>query len=180
VSIAKCANCGAVVPAGSRYCPECGRPVEGASAETAVLDEQTSESAAPAPPRRWHRPVGVARARMGATFESVAVHAKARIVLFRLQREFQRLERARGDRFRELGEAVYRRNEAAEETARAALRELDEAAQAIEQEASALVAQAGERMRAAKLSGQPTTQDPGASGSKPLTRSDRDDPQQES
>jgi zinc ribbon protein len=151
-----CANCGAVVPAGSRFCPECGRPVEGAASETAVLDEQSAESAAPTPPR-WNRPLGVARARTWAAFESVAVHARARVGLYRLHREFQRLERARGERFRELGEAVFRRHEQAEEASRAALRELDEAAQAIEQEASALVEQAGERLRAARLSGQPTS-----------------------
>jgi hypothetical protein len=48
VSAAKCGNCGAELPEGSRFCPECGLRVADASGQTAVQDVPVHESR-PAP-----------------------------------------------------------------------------------------------------------------------------------
>jgi hypothetical protein len=38
MSLAECPNCGSTVPAASRFCPECGRPLAAAALATAVYD----------------------------------------------------------------------------------------------------------------------------------------------
>jgi hypothetical protein len=157
MSAVSCPTCGAAVPAATRFCPECGARLQVAESDTAAaVDEPTSEAAAPDPPSRLERPVGVTRARATAAIDAFAAQTRARFGLYRLRRELGRIDRARREHFRMLGEAVHVGDEAAAERARAALRELDDAAAAREREAAALIAEAEERIRAARLSGRPT------------------------
>jgi hypothetical protein len=156
------------VTAETRFCPDCGNRLSATEpAEGAAPEDTTTESAPPASPSRWERPLGVARARTGATFDSFTAHTRARFGLYRLRRELGRIERTRREHFRAFGEAVYRGDEPRANDARAALRELDDAAAARERDAAALVAEAEERIRAARLSGRPTAlerpaEDPGS------------------
>lgn len=155
---ASCPNCGAAVAAETRFCPDCGnrlQPME--PDEPGGPEETTAETTTP--PARWERPLSVARARTGATFDSFTAHTRARFGLYRLRRELGRIDRVRREHFRDLGEAVYVGDERRADAARMALRELDEAAAAMERAAAALVADAEERIHAASVSGRPTTVD---------------------
>lgn len=96
------------------------------------------------------------RARSRAVVETVAAQAQAQREQLALRLELQRLVGARGERLRALGEAVYREDEEGTETARAALRELDDRIVAKEAEMTQIAQRAQERVGQARLETQST------------------------
>lgn len=96
------------------------------------------------------------RARSRAVAVSVAAQAQAQAEQLQLRRDLQRLAGERNQRLHELGEAVYREDEAGTEAARAALRELDEAVAAKEAEMTQIALRTQERVGQARLEAQST------------------------
>jgi hypothetical protein len=96
------------------------------------------------------------RARAGVAAESLATRGRAARRVIALRRELQRMTAVRSQLLFELGDAVYRGDEQATETARERVRELDELAAGREAEMQAVVAQAQERLEQRRLEVQPT------------------------
>jgi len=96
------------------------------------------------------------RARAGAAADSLATRGRAARRVLTLRRELQRMGLLRAQLLSELGEAVYRGDEQATETARGQVAELDELAAQREAEMQAVVAQAQERLQRRRLEVQPT------------------------
>ena len=96
------------------------------------------------------------RARAGVAADSLATRGRAAGRLMSLRRELQRMAALRSRLLFELGDAVYREDEQATETARDRVRELDELAAQREAEMGAVVAQAQERLQRRRLEIQPT------------------------
>jgi hypothetical protein len=168
---ASCENCGAELPADSRFCPECGTRVGAGPGETAVDELPTAESGQvpveydTARPRYFgvFRPAKAlapvwraVRESTGYAVESATVHSTARVELFRLRRELARLLAQRAEAARLLGEAVYARDEEETEAARGRLAELDGLVSAKEEEMERTAAHAMERIQRAQLQVQPT------------------------
>jgi hypothetical protein len=174
---ASCANCGARLPKGGRFCPECGTRVGAGPGETAV-EQLPPDETGPVPVEyETARPryFGVLRgARVFAPFwralrdttgyavESVTVQSAARMELFRLRRELAELLARRAECARALGEAVYAGDEEGTEAARAAMAELDRSISAKEDEMEETAAGAMERIHQAQLQVQPTQIEPPA------------------
>jgi len=172
---ASCENCGAALPKGSRFCPECGARV--GAGETAVEELPPDETGQvpveyeTARPRHFgvFRPakalapiVRALRETTGYAVESVAVHSTARVELYRLRRELTELLSQRAESARLLGEAVYADDEEGTKAARQQLAELDGFVSAKEDEMERTAADATERIQRAQLAVQPTQIEPPA------------------
>ena len=96
------------------------------------------------------------RSRAGVAAESLATRGRAARQMLALRRELQRMAVVRAQLLFELGNAVYRGDEQATETAREQLGELDELSGRREAEMQAVVARAQERLRQRRLEVQPT------------------------
>jgi hypothetical protein len=96
------------------------------------------------------------RNRAGVAAEAVAVRGRAARHVLALRRELRRLAATRVRALFELGDAVYRGDEAATEEARRRVAEIDELARQREGEMQAAIAQAKERIDRRKLEVQPT------------------------
>src|SRR5438445_6526381 len=96
------------------------------------------------------------RARAGVAAGSLATRGRAARQLLAARRELQRLAALRNRLLFELGDAVYRADEQATETARKRILELDELAARREAEMEAVVAQAHEQIQHRRLEVQPT------------------------
>jgi hypothetical protein len=105
--------------------------------------------------------LGSVRFRAGAVVETVAAQSSARIELARLRREVGNLVAERGDRLRELGEAVYEGNRSATKDLKQRIEGLDEVLKEKETQMANVMTQAQERMGRAQLQVQPTQILPG-------------------
>lgn len=199
-----CTTCGHRLPKQSRYCPQCGQPVD--DGETKVQEVPPDETG-PVPieymeaDRRYygvtptalavtlavlavvaavvlfgtgHWPIGlillgvgvllllitvetgVFRDRAGFAADSVATRGRATTRLLALRRELRKMAVLRGRLLFELGDAVYREDEQATETARQRLAELDETWRQREAEMQTVIAQAQDRLHRRWLELQPT------------------------
>lgn len=100
--------------------------------------------------------VDTVRARSRAVVETVAAHGSARMELSRLRREVAALTADRRERVRELGEASYEGNKAAEKELKDRIKQLDDDVQAKEAQMAKVTIDAQERIGRAKLEVQPT------------------------
>jgi hypothetical protein len=96
------------------------------------------------------------RARAGVAADSLTTRGRAARRLLALRRELQRMSLVRERLLFELGDAVYRGDDQATETARGQVRELDELAALREAEMEAVVAQTQERLVRRRLEVQAT------------------------
>jgi hypothetical protein len=96
------------------------------------------------------------RARAGVAADSLATRGRAARRVLTLRRERQRMALLRAQLLFELGDAVYRGDDQATETARGQVVELDELAAQREAEMQAVVAQAQERLQQRRLEVQAT------------------------
>lgn len=96
------------------------------------------------------------RARAGVAADSLATRGRAARQVLALRRELKRMSVLRAQLLFELGDAVYRGDEQATETARERVGELDELAAQREAEMEGVVARAQERLRRRRLEVQPT------------------------
>jgi len=96
------------------------------------------------------------RARAGVAADSLATRGRAARQLLGLRRELQRMGLLRARLLFELGDAVYRGDDGANESARRQLRELDELVALREAEVAAVVAKTQERLERRRLEIQPT------------------------
>jgi hypothetical protein len=99
---------------------------------------------------------GGLRAHAGVAADSFATRGRATTRLLALRRELRRLAVLRARLLFELGDAVYRGDEQAAESARERVAELDEAVRQREGEMQAVMAQAHDRLRRRRLEVQPT------------------------
>jgi hypothetical protein len=99
---------------------------------------------------------GAFRARAGVAADSVATRSRATRRLLALRGELKRLAAARPALLVELGDAVYRGDEQATETARRRVVELDEVARQTEAEMQSVIAQTNDRLHRRKLEVQAT------------------------
>jgi zinc-ribbon domain len=100
--------------------------------------------------------VDAARARGRAVVETVAAHGSARMELARLRREVAALASDRRERVRELGEAAYEGDKAAENELKERLKQIDDDVRAKEEQMAKVTIDAQERIGRAKLEVQPT------------------------
>jgi len=100
--------------------------------------------------------LGSVRARAGAAVETVAAHGTARIELARLRRDVGGLATERGERLRELGEAVYEGNSSATEHLKQGIEDLDKVIKEKEMQMANVMIEAQERIGRAQLQVQPT------------------------
>lgn len=105
--------------------------------------------------------LGSVRARAGAAVETVAAHGSARIELAGLRREVGRLATERGERLRELGEAVYEGNSSATEHVKQGIEDLDNVIKEKEMQMANVMIDAQERIGRVQLQVQPTQILPG-------------------
>jgi hypothetical protein len=96
------------------------------------------------------------RARGRAAVETVAAHGSARMELSRLRREVASLSSDRRELVRELGEAVYGANKAAEKDLKERIKQIDDDIRAKEASMAQVTIDAQERIGRAKLEVQPT------------------------
>ena len=99
---------------------------------------------------------GAFRARAGVAADSFATRGRATRRLLALRGELKRLGATRATLLVELGDAVYRGDEQATETARMQVVELDEVARQREAEMQSVIAQAQDRLHRRRLEVQPT------------------------
>ena len=102
------------------------------------------------------KPGGAIRARAGAAADSLATRGRATRRVLGLRRELQRLAVIRTRLLVDLGDAVYRGDQEATETAREQVKELDRAAAEREAEMQTVLADAQERLQQRRLEVQPT------------------------
>ena len=190
-----CPNCASKVPAGSKFCPECGR----------VLADAPATAASPAW-RRWppdpllvvvvalvagavvllvagEWPWGVVAllgaglvflsqreaerraaryalagfgARIAATRDVFAARSRGQLGLFRARRERAELEPERTQAFQRLGHAVYHKDKAGTESARAAVAEVVAQTEAKEAEIDSLIKEVQQRVHRAQSGVRPT------------------------
>jgi hypothetical protein len=100
--------------------------------------------------------IDAVRARAGAAVETVVAHGSARIELAALRRGIAELAAERGERIRELGEAVYEGNRAATKHLKKQLKEIDQGIKDKEAEMTNVTLEAHERIGRAQLQVQPT------------------------
>jgi len=118
----------------------------GFSSQTRRLPGETS-----APARASLAALDSVRARAGAVVETVAAHGSARIELARLRREVGEVAAERGERLRELGEAVYEGNRSATKELKQRIESLDEMIKEKETQMANVTMQAQERIGRAQL-----------------------------
>jgi hypothetical protein len=102
------------------------------------------------------KPGGPLRARAGAAADALATRGRTTRRVLALRRELQRLTLVRTRLLVELGDAVYRGDEQATETAREQVKALDSAAAEREAEMQTVLAEAQERIQQRRLEVQPT------------------------
>jgi hypothetical protein len=113
-----CSTCGAPLPAGARFCPECGsRQGE---------EDVRLYGVPPAPVAGLGRRVGALRDRGRALLEELAAESQARRAVNAIRLELEQLHRERDLRLRDLGAAVYGGDGAGTEALREAVRGLDD------------------------------------------------------
>jgi hypothetical protein len=190
-----CPNCAAQVPAGSKFCPECGRaladaPVTPPSAAWrrwppdpllvvvvalvagAVVLLVAGEwawgvvallgaglvflSQREAERRAARYALAGFGARIAATRDVFAARSRGQLDLFRARRERADLEPERGRAFRELGQAVYYKDKAGTESAKAAVAEVVGKIEAKEAEIDTLIKAVQERVQRAQFGVRPT------------------------
>jgi hypothetical protein len=100
--------------------------------------------------------LGVFRARAGVAADSLATRGRAAARLVALRRELRRLGSVRARLLFELGDAVYRGDEQATESARAKVAEVDDVARQREGEMQTVIAQARDRLERRRLEVQST------------------------
>jgi hypothetical protein len=100
--------------------------------------------------------LGSVRARTGAAVETVAAHGSARIGLAGIRRDVGRLAAERGERLRELGEAVYEGNRSATKQLKQGIEALDNVINEKETQMANVMTEARERIERAQLPVQPT------------------------
>lgn len=100
--------------------------------------------------------LGTVRERAGFAADSVATRGRTARRLFALRREMQRMEAVRRRLLFELGEAVYRGDEQATETARGQIEELDRLAEQREGEMQQVMEAAEHRLARRRMEVQPT------------------------
>jgi hypothetical protein len=96
------------------------------------------------------------RSRAGAAKETIAAHGSARLELARLRRDVGGLQRERGERARELGEAVYAKNNTAAKRLKERIKEIDDEIAAKEGRMAQVTMDAMDRIGRAKMQVQPT------------------------
>jgi hypothetical protein len=96
------------------------------------------------------------RSRAGAAKETIAAHGSARLELARLRRDVTSLRKERGERARELGEAVYAENEAAAKDSKGRIKEIDDEIASKEGRMAEVTMEATDRIGRAKMQVQPT------------------------
>ena len=99
---------------------------------------------------------GALRDRAGVAADSVATRGRAARRLLALRGELRRLAAVRARLLFDLGEAVYRGDDQASETARARVAEVDDLARQREAEMQSVIAQAQDRLHRRRLEVQPT------------------------
>jgi hypothetical protein len=150
--LADCRNCGAALPKGARFCPECGTRLDGdAERATAVLPSGEPERSARANPA-----LARLRARARYAVDAFATRSRTRRDLLRVRGELLELGAQRKMRLRELGEVVYDGDRKGTKRLRAELSELDARIEAKEAEMTTIAAEARERIDRARLEVQPT------------------------
>jgi hypothetical protein len=122
MSTTTCEHCGATIAATARFCPECGTRLP----EESVADDVRTYGTPPAAFATIGRRLSALRRRGRARVETLAVRAQARRELTAIRFELEQLAAERGDRLRDLGDAVYRGDTAGTEPARAAVRGVDD------------------------------------------------------
>jgi hypothetical protein len=95
-------------------------------------------------------------AQLRATLESLSARGGVELRLLRLRRDYRRLLAARTHTLAELGDAVYRGDDAAADAARQRVAEVHGRLQAKEGEMTQAIARANQRMNRARLETQPT------------------------
>ena len=106
--------------------------------------------------RRKPKTGGALRARAGAAADALATRGRTTRRVLALRRELQRLTLIRTRLLVELGDAVYRGDEQATETAREQVKELDRAAAEREAEMQRVLAEGQGRIQQRRLEVQPT------------------------
>jgi len=106
--------------------------------------------------RRKPKTGGALRARAGAAADALATRGRTTRRVLALRRELQRLTLIRTRLLVELGDAVYRGDEQATETAREQVKELDRAAAEREAEMQTVLAEGQGRIQQRRLEVQPT------------------------
>ena len=96
------------------------------------------------------------RSRAGAAKETIAAHGSARLELARLRREVGGLAQERGERARELGEAVYAKNTTAAKSLKERIKEIDDEIAEKEGRMAQVSMDAMDRIERAKMQVQPT------------------------
>lgn len=96
------------------------------------------------------------RSRAGAAKETIAAHGSARLELVRLRREIGALVGERGERARELGEAVYAENDGAADDSKRRMKEIDDEIASKEGQMTQVTMDATNRIERAKMQVQPT------------------------
>jgi zinc-ribbon domain len=116
----------------------------------------SAERHSPGEDGRAARAFASVRSRAEITKETVAAHGGARIELVRLRRDANALGKQRGERARELGEAVYAKNTTATKELKHRMKEIDDELAAKEARMAKVTIDAQERVGKARLQVQPT------------------------
>jgi hypothetical protein len=141
-----CSHCGAALPAGAAYCPECGTP----TAEVRTFG--TPPSFPPAVGRRFSS----LRLRGRALVEAFAAQSAARREVIGLRHEVERLRGRRDAWLRDLGRAVYDGDDAGSERGKAAIRDLDQEIAAKEERMTEIALQAQAHVAQVQAEARPT------------------------
>jgi hypothetical protein len=148
-----CAECATPLPAGARFCPGCGEPVE----STTVVRERPEPTLYGVPPGRGlGERLAQARARMGSTLDSLAARRRAARDVVRLRQELLWIGQERRAQLTALGEAAYAEDAAGIEAGRQAVAALDERDQRVRAELDQVLEEARDRVEQARLEVQET------------------------
>ena len=96
------------------------------------------------------------RSRAGVAKETIAAHGSARLELARLRRDISSLRKARVDRARELGEAVYEEKDDAAKDSKGRIKEIDDEIASKEGQMAQVTMDAADRIERARVQVQPT------------------------
>jgi zinc ribbon protein len=152
MSATTCENCGASIAATARFCPECGTRLREAPLESDVRTYGAPPAALSGLGKRLSR----LRSRGRATVEAISAQSRARRDLLAIRHELERLAAERGERLRELGDAVYRNDSAGTEAARATVRGLDDRIAAKEAQMTEVAERTHEHVEQVQAQARPT------------------------
>jgi hypothetical protein len=147
-----CENCGAALADTARFCPECGTRVPDRPLESEVRTYGKPPAALGGIGRR----LSVLRTRGRARLEALSVQTQARRDLTAIRFELERLAAERSEGLRNLGEAVYRSDGPGTESARAAVRGLDDRIAAKEAQMTEVAERTHARVEAVRAQARPT------------------------